>query len=146
MAVNGEAPRRAPNQDEDNVQKTRKRSESTSSLPSRPNRRQVIQLPEVVSADILGTLLDEDIITRFRALDEDRNKADEASLDTSPWEVEIAYVRREQQMRRNRRETHAAWVKSEQMAFDSLEESLPKGDFDNSEYVYAATGGRPRWN
>lgn len=135
-----------PQPDEDYVQKTRKRSESTPSLPSRPNRRQVVPLPEVVSCDVLGTLDDADLIVRLRALDEDRNKAFEARVETRPWEEEIAYVRREQQMRRARRENHSEFVRSEQKAFDDLEARLPPGDFDNSAFVYAATGGRPRWN
>ena len=129
------------------MQKTRKRSESsTSSLPSRPNRRQVVPLPEVVTIDVLGTLLDEDLIVRLRALDEDRNKAIEAKVDTRPWETEIAFVRREQQMRRARRETHAAWLERERKERESEEAGLPPGDFDNSTFVYAASGGRPRWN
>lgn len=128
------------------MQKTRKRSDSTSSLSSRPTRRQVIPLPEVVSSDVLGTLLDEDLIVRLRALDEDRNKAFEARSDTRPWETEIAYVRREQQMRRNRRENHLEFDRREREAFEKLEATLPHGDFDNSAFIYAATGGRPRWN
>jgi len=128
------------------VQKTRKRSESSTSLSSRPNRRQVVPLPEVVSIDVLGTLLDEDLIVRLRALTEDLERAYEAKLDTRPWETEVAYVRREQQMRRARRENHSAWVKAEQEARDREEATLPPGDFDNSAFVYAATGGRPRWN
>ena len=129
------------------MQKTRKRSESsTSSLPSRPNRRQVVPLPELVTIDVLGTLLDEDLIVRLRALDEDRNKAIEAKVDTRPWETEIAFVRREQQMRRARRETHSAWLEQERKEREAEEAKLPPGDFDNSAFVYAASGGRPRWN
>lgn len=129
------------------MQKTRKRSDSpsTSSLPSRP-RRQVIALPEVVSIDVLGTLLDEDLIVRLRALDEERNKAFEARVDTRPWETEIAFVRREQQMRRGRRESHTTYLNREEARRNSEEVGLPPGDFDNSAFVYAAIGGRPRWN
>ena len=114
------------------MQNTRKHSESTPSLPSRPNHRQVVPLPEVVSVDVLGTLLDEDLIVRLRVLDDDRNRAYEARADTSPWETEIAYVRREQQVRRSRRENHTDFIKREQRLFDELEASLPPGDFDNS--------------
>lgn len=127
------------------MQKTRKRSDTTS-LPSRPNRHQVVPSPELVSIDVLGTLLDEDLIVRLRALDDDRNRAYEARVDTVPWETEIAYVRREQQMRRGRRENHSEYVRREQSDFERIEASLPPGDFDNSAFVYAATGGRPRWN
>lgn len=130
--------------------KNRKRSESTSSpavsFRQQQQRRYPVPLPEVVSVDVLGTLLDEDLIVRLRALDEDRNKVFEARGDARPWEEEIAYVRREQQMRRARREKHQDFVRKEQEAFDKLEATLPPGDFDNSAFVYAATGGRPRWN
>jgi hypothetical protein len=134
-----------PQRDEVTVQKTRKRS-ATSSTPSRHNRHQVVPLPEIVSTDVLGTLLDEDMIVRLRVLSDDCNKAYENRVDARPWETEIAYVRREQQMRRVRRENHSEYVRREQEAFDRIEASLPPGDFDNSAFVYAATGGRPRWN
>jgi hypothetical protein len=128
------------------VQKTRKYTDTPSTLPSRPNHRQVVPFPEIVNIDVLGTLLDEDLIVRLRALDDDRNRAYEARADTVPWETEIAYVRREQQMRRVRRDSHTDYVRREQELFDRAERDLPPGDFDNSVFVYAATGGRPRWN
>jgi len=129
------------------VQKTRKRSDtSTSTLPSRPRRSSAVPFPEIVSSDILATLDDSDLITRLRVLDDDRNKAFESRLETLPWETEIAYIRREQQMRRGRRENHQDFMRREQQDFERIEATLPPGDFDNSAFVYAATGGRPRWN
>jgi len=94
----------------------------------------------------LGTLQDQDLIVRLRALDDDRNRAFESRLDTRPWEEEIAYVRREQQRRRVWRETHAEYLRKEQQDFERIEATLPSVDFDNSAFVYAASGGRPRWN
>jgi hypothetical protein len=128
------------------LQKTRKRSDSPPSNLSRSSRRYSASLPEVVSVDVLGTMLDEDLLIRFRALDDDRIKVTDAKGDPRPWEVEIAYLRREQQLRYVRRDAHAKYVRKEQEWFDQSEMGLPPGDFDNSAFVYAATGGRPRWN
>jgi hypothetical protein len=100
----------------------------------------------MVSVDVLGAMLDEDIVVRLRVLEEDRAKVIEARGDTRPWEEEVAYVRREQQMRRVRRDSHSDYVRKATEEFDRLEASLPAGDFDNSAFVYAETGGHPRWS
>lgn len=126
--------------DEDTVQKNRQHTDTSTT------RKQVVMSPEVVSIDVLCTLLDEDLVDRLRALDDDRNRAYDVGASTRPWEEEIAYVRREQQMRKVRRDNHADYVLKEQRLFEMAEYGLPPGDFDNSEFVYAATGGRPRWN
>jgi hypothetical protein len=126
------------------VQKTRNRSEAS---PSHNRHRSVVAQPEVVSSDVLGTMLDEDLIVRLRALEDDKGRVYEAYGDARPWEEEIAYIRREQQMRRVRRDTHADYMKKEADEFNRAEFGLPAGDFDNSVFVYAAQGGRtPRWN
>ncbi len=96
--------------------------------------------------DVLGAIDDKDLILRFQALDEDRLRAYEAGRDTRPWEEEIAYVRREQQIRRTRRDAHARLTAAAQAEYERIEAGLPQGDFDNSAFVYAAMGGRPRWN
>jgi hypothetical protein len=102
--------------------------------------------PDVIDIDTLGTMLDEDLVTRSRMLDEGKNQAFNSGHDSQPWEEEIAYVRREQHLRRLRRDAHTEWLRREQLAFVDAERGLPAGDFDNSIFVYAATGGRPRWN
>lgn len=127
-------------------QKARKRNDASHSHASYRTHRYPLPTPEVVSIDVIGTMLDEDLVVRIRALEADRAKVLDVSSDARPWEEEIAFVRREMQMRRERREAHQSWVRSEQDWFDRYEASLPAGDFDNSAYVYAATGGRPRWN
>jgi hypothetical protein len=130
------------------VQKNQKRSGLAASANNvrHQARRYPVPLPEVVSSDVLGTMLDEDLIVRLRVLDEHRNKVYEAHIDPRPWEEEIAYLRREQQVRRGRRDVHAAYVRKIEEEFNRIEAVLPAGDFDNSVFVYAATGGRPRWN
>ena len=132
------------------MQKTRKLTTETQPTShtnfTRSSRRYPVPLPEMVSVDVLGAMLDEDIVVRHRVLEEDRAKVIEARGDTRPWEEEVAYVRREQQMRRVRRDTHSEWVRKGTEEFDRLEASLPAGDFDNSAFVYAESGGRPRWS
>lgn len=103
-------------------------------------------LPDVSNMDDLSTMLDNELVQRWRALDEDRQRALEQGVSPQPWEVEIAYVRREQQIRRERREAHAEITRREQEEFYNDEAGLPPGDMDNFAFVYAATGGRPRWN
>lgn len=127
------------------MQKNRKAS--TSSVETRSPRRYQLSAPEVVTVDVLGTMLDEDLVTRLRALDDEKNRIYEnGGADPRPWEEEVAYVRREQQIRRARRDSHAEYVQKAEGEFNRLEASLPAGDFDNSAFVNAANGGRPRWN
>lgn len=127
------------------MQKNRKRSEGVESRSPRRNNG-AVSLPDVVSMDDLGVMLDEDLIVRLRSLEEAKSKAYESHLDLRPWEEEIAYIRREQQVRRTRRDSHAEYVRNAEMEFNRTEASLPAGDFDNTAFVYAATGGRPRYN
>lgn len=129
------------------MQKNRKRADASTSSAVHAHRRSTVSIPEVVTIDVLNLMLDEDLISRLRALDEDRNKVIEERGETRPWDEEIAYVRREQQLRRTRREAHMEFLRQEQEAFEKLEASLPVADLDNSAFVYAATGGRaPRWS
>lgn len=124
------------------MQKTRKRSE-----PSTHNGWG--RSPDVVSIDVLGAMLDDDLVLRLRALENGHNEAfSDAYASLRPWEEEIAYVRREQHIRRSRRDAHSDYIKrsEEERAADARrEESLPAGDFDNSSFVNAASG-RPRWS
>ena len=127
------------------MQKTSKRQADF--VNDRPRRRGATSnLPEVINIDVLGVMLDEDLITRLRSLEDDKNQAYENHQDLKPWEEEIAYIRREQQVRRTRRDKHSEFVTKAESEFVRSEVFLPAGDFDNSNFVYAASGGRPRWN
>ena len=99
--------------------------------------RYSVSLPEVVNIDVLATMLDEDLSARLYALEGDKNSVLQDSYDAVPWEVEIAYVKREQQIRKLRRENHERYMRS--VAQEIAEESdnfvnLPSGDFDNVQF------------
>lgn len=127
--------------------KNRKRSEAQNGYETRgPRRNNAVTYPDVVTIDDLGVMLDEDLGLRVRSLEDAKGKAFEARVDTRPWEEEIAYVRREQQIRRGRRESYLEYSRKLEEDFARTEASLPAGDFDNTAFVYAATGGRPRYN
>ena len=105
-----------------------------------------VPLPEIINIDVLSTMLDEDLMVRMRQLEEDRYKVTDLGMDAKPWEEEVAYLRREQQVRRSRRDAHSDYVRKSESEFNRAEWGLPAGDFDNSAFVYAATGGRQRWS
>jgi hypothetical protein len=71
-----------------------------------------VAVPEVVSYDDIGYLSDETIFDRLSRLENDRIQVLNAGLDTYAWEVEIAYLRREQQIRNVRLERHSQYMKS----------------------------------
>jgi hypothetical protein len=72
-------------------------------------RQYPVQLPEQTSIDDLAMMSDEELVHQANLLEHDRGVVLEARLDARPWEEEIAYVRREQQLRRSRRDAHADW-------------------------------------
>lgn len=125
-----------------NVLKNWKRNEADD---TRSGRRQ-FSSPQRVDIDVLAGMSDEDLVTRFRAIDDDRIRAFESGRDdTAPWEVELAYVRREQQIRRGRRACHTEFMRRSDEEF-RLQQLLPAGDFDNFAYVFAADGNAARWS
>ena len=91
--------------------------------------------PEVVDMDDLSRMLDEDIYGRLNSLESDRYKVLEARMDPRLWEEEIAYVRREISMRRERRGNHEKYVRDQARAFADEEARLPAADFDNLKYM-----------
>lgn len=109
-------------------------------------RGRVVYLPEVIDSDTLAVLQDNELALRYRALDDDRIRAQELGWVLQPWEVELAYVKREQQIRNDRRQAHAEINRRETQEFYASEAGLPSGDVDNFAFVFAASGGRPRWN
>jgi hypothetical protein len=82
-----------------------RRSESAYSY----SRSYPINPPQQLTFDELALLSDEDLVSNGRQLEQEREVILEARMDPRPWEEEIAYIRREQQIRRTRRDTHAAW-------------------------------------
>lgn len=115
------------------VQKIRKRFQSPPQ--ARSSRRYPVALPELVSIDVLGAQNDEELINRLRSLEEDRNKVLDAHMDARPWEEEVAYIRRELQIRRSRREAHQAYVRTLEREFAESEANLPVADLDNTHFL-----------
>jgi len=127
------------------VQKNKKPSQQ--SYIRREPKQCPIPDPQVYDIDMLSTMLDEELSDLVHSLENDRMIVLEARFDPRFWEEEVAYARREQQLRRNRRESHDRYLSLCVDQSDVSEDDLPQGDFDNSAYVYAATNGRPpRWN
>ena len=109
-------------------------------------RKTVLYAPEVINMDVLSVMQDKDLATRHRDIDEERVLAQEMGYSTLQWEVELAYIKREQQIRNERRQAHAEITAREYEEFYASEAALPSGDDDNSAFVFAATGGKPKWN
>lgn len=85
--------------------------------------------------DALGAIPDEELINRLRGLEEDRNKVLDAHLDSRAWEEEVAYIRRELQIRRSRREAHDRYVRQLEQEYAESERNLPVADLDNTHFL-----------
>ncbi len=70
-----------------------------------------VPVPNVVNMDEIAVFSDEELFARVSSLENDRNKAVEARFDPLLWEVEIAYLRREMGIRRQRRDTHEVFIR-----------------------------------
>jgi hypothetical protein len=96
-------------------------------------------LPTPMTCDELSMLLDDELVDRFRSLDNDREKVIAVKFDATPWETEICYVRREMQLRRIRREHHDLYLKQLDREADEAflaEDKYPVADLDNSSFMF----------
>jgi hypothetical protein len=119
--------------DSDEVRKVQK-NRATASGKSVVNRRQPAA-PQQVNMDTLGGMSDEDLINHLRSLHEGLDHAYETRGNSRLWEEEIAYVRREQQIRRERRAAHDAYIRTLEREFAISEAGLPVADLDNSAFL-----------
>ena len=111
---------------------------SNSQFIGRQPKRCPAEVPELVSVDVLAIMADEDLSSRLRSLEEDRGKVDSAGYETRIWEEDIAYVRREMQIRGQRRRAHEVYVKEQdrERYLDAMyENSLPVADVDNTQFL-----------
>ncbi len=83
---------------------------------------------------------DDDLTSLSRRLHEDREKVIDSSarFDTRPWDEELAYVKREQQIRKIRHEEHEKWLRKLDAEQARQEINLPSADLDNSAFVAAS--------
>lgn len=70
-----------------------------------------VPVPQVVNVDDIAVFSDEELYARLTSMESDRTKVVESRFDPMLWEVEIAYLRREMGIRRQRREAHEAYMK-----------------------------------
>lgn len=68
------------------------------------------EAPEIYSMDDIGYMADEAIHDRANRLENERNRLSSMGTDPYLWEVEIAYLRREQQLRQTRAEKHVEFM------------------------------------
>ena len=67
--------------------------------------------PEIVCMDDIGYYSDDLLHERMTRLESEKNRVVEARLDTTLWEVELAYLQREKQIRQTRLEKHEAYMR-----------------------------------
>lgn len=86
--------------------------------------------------DDIAYMSDEELAALWRDLDESHQKIVCCNMDAMPWEVELAYLRREQLIRRERREAHEEYLKMLKSQPDfSCDDNYPVADLDNSAFT-----------
>ena len=88
-----------------------------------------VAVPDAVNMDETALISDEELFSRLTQLESDRLKAIDSNFDPYLREIEIAYLRRESQIRRLRREAHEAYL-YENAAFLAEEDIYVDGNFD----------------
>lgn len=71
-----------------------------------------ILAPQMIDMDSLAYFSDQDLDRRRSNLDDDRMKAVYSGVDSYAWEVELAYLQRENDIRRTRRVMHEQYLRS----------------------------------
>lgn len=105
-------------------------------VQSRSHRSQRVY--QCLNMDEIATFVDEEIAQRLVDLTNDRMEAVESGRQSRLFEDDICYLRREQQIRRHRREAHDGYLKlldREAMEAKAYEDSLPMADLDNSSFI-----------
>ena len=69
--------------------------------------------PQVVSMDDLAYAADVDLTSRAESLKAERERAVRAGINPRKWEVELAYVQREMDIRDDRADAHMIWERSQ---------------------------------
>lgn len=70
-----------------------------------------IPAPEVANMDDIGYYPDDLLSDRIGRLESERTRLLEMRYDPQLWEVELAYLRREQQIRTTRAERHESYMR-----------------------------------
>ena len=99
--------------------------------------RYPVPLPDIVSMDVIAAMQDDELMMRLRTLHDDRDKVFAERLDARLWDVELAYVKREQQVRKTRHDAHEKYLLELAKEHAEQEIGLPNADTDNSTFVNA---------
>lgn len=94
-----------------------------------------VPVPECANMDDLAAMSDEELNSKSYALHADRNKVIDRGIDAKLWDIELAYVYREFQLRRTRRDVHERFMRDQARQFAEEEARLPSAEFDNLRYV-----------
>lgn len=86
-----------------------------------------VPLPVPVSMDSLAVYTDSDIRARAELMESEMTRAAKSGMDTYPWQVELAYLQREYDIRRARAAAHDRYarVNPEYTSVQSYEDQLP---------------------
>lgn len=90
---------------------------------------------QCLNMDELAMMQDDSLCELVRNLEH----SIEHENDTQWYEIELSYVKREQQIRRSRISAHNEYLKQlslEDEAERKLEETLPYADLDNSAFIF----------
>ena len=101
-------------------------------MKKKQNTHNVIvpEVPAMINMETLSYVTDQDLESRFRALDSERQKVNNMGYDPYAWEVELAYVQREISIRESRRIAHENYIRNNPDAAD-----MSFSPFDSDEYT-----------
>jgi hypothetical protein len=116
------------------------RSTVTDEVLLKKQKQSYEDLPQVLNMDAIAVMADDELFGTLSALDNALQRVFAEYGDTKPWEVEIAYVRRELQVRRLRREKHNQYmenIETETRRNFLLEAMLPDAGYatDNTHFL-----------
>jgi hypothetical protein len=86
-------------------------------------------LPAVLSMDELAMMADDELLSRCSILNSEKAEIVKTRFVPTAWEVEIAYVQRELQIRQDRRNKHREFSQQQQFLtrnFFAEEDGLPE--------------------
>lgn len=75
------------------------------------NTKYPLPVPEVANMDDVGYYPDDVLNDKISRLESERSRLVDLKFDPYRWEVELAYLRREQQIRTVRMERHEAYMR-----------------------------------
>jgi hypothetical protein len=71
-----------------------------------------VELPVIVTIDVLAGASDSELRSRNNDLENEKDSILRDGYDPRPWEVELAYVQREIDIRRNRMHMHERYIRN----------------------------------